>query len=191
MLEKLLKSETSARVLGVLLFGGPLHLREVARRAGKTPIYVKKELEALGELNLVSNYRVGNLSMWEMNRKAPLYPEIKSMYLKTDGLGGMLGKLLEGEGIIFALIYGSFASGKESEKSDIDLLLVGKTDEKKLAGAIHGAEEKTGREVSYILWNKKEFRENAKKRHHLLLNIIKNPIIWVKGDKNGFESAFG
>lgn len=191
MLEKLLKSKTAADVLGILLFSGPLHLREIARRAGKFPIHVQKELHALSELNLVSNYKVGNLSMWEMNKKAPLYPEIKSMYLKTDGLGALLGRLLGGKGIVFALIYGSFASGKENEKSDIDLLLVGEADEKKLAGAIYVAEGKTGREVSYILWNEEEFKENAKKRHHLLLNILKNPIIWVKGDKDEFEGAFG
>jgi predicted nucleotidyltransferase len=191
MLEKLLKSKTAADVLGALLFSSPLHLREIARRVGKSPIHVQKELTSLSELNLVLNYKVGNLSMWEMNKNAPLYPEIKSMYLKTDGLGVLLGKLLEGEEIVFALIYGSFAKGKESEKSDIDLFLVGQADEKKLITAISEAEEKTGREVSYILWREGEFRKNAGKKHHLLLNIRNNPIIWIKGDKDEFERTLG
>ncbi len=96
MLEKLLKSKTMVKVLGLLLFSGELHLREIARRVGVTPIYVGKELENLESLGLVLNKRVGNLSMWEIKRASPLYPEIKALFLKTDALGSYLSEELGG-----------------------------------------------------------------------------------------------
>ncbi|MBD3389973.1 hypothetical protein GF415_03405 [Candidatus Micrarchaeota archaeon] len=190
MLEKLLKSKTLVRVLGLLLFSGELHLREIARRVGITPVYVGKELENLESLGLVLNKKVGNLSMWKINQESPLYPEVKALFLKTDALGRYLSSELEGEGVEFALIYGSFAKGTEGEKSDIDLFVVGKLDEKEFIKAIDKIEKKTGREVSYIIWNTKEFRKNALERHHLLVNILKNPIIWIKGEESEFRRAF-
>lgn len=191
MIEKLLKSKTMARVLGLLLFSGPLHLREIARRIDTSPVYVQKELKNLEELGLASNQRIGNLSVWEINRSAALYPEIKSIYLKTDGLGEVLGEMVKGTGIRFAVIYGSFAKGTESQKSDIDLFLVGSTDEKRFIGEIAKAEEKIGREINYIMWSEGEFAKNARGGHHLLLNILKNPVIWVKGEEHEFRKAFG
>lgn len=191
MLEKLLKSKTMVKVLELLLFSGELHLREIARRVEVTPVYVGKELGNLESLGLVLSRKVGNLSMWEINRACPLYPEVKALFLKTDALGNYLSKELEGEGAEFALIYGSFAKGTEGAKSDIDLFIVGKVDEKKFISAINRIEKKTGREVSYIIWTREEFRKNALERHHLLLNILANPVIWIKGDESEFRRAFG
>lgn len=190
MLEMLLKSKTMVKVLGLLLFSGEIHLREIARRIEVTPVYVGKELKNLESLGLVLNKKVGNLSMWEINKESPLYPEIKALFLKTDALGSYLSEAFEEFVVEFALIYGSFAKGTEGAKSDIDVFLVGKVDEKEFIKAIDKIEKKTGREVSYIIWNKKEFRENALERHHLLVNILKNPIIWIKGEESGFRRAF-
>ncbi|MFP3950403.1 MAG: nucleotidyltransferase domain-containing protein [Candidatus Micrarchaeia archaeon] len=191
MLEKLLKSKTMVKVLGLLLFSGEFHLREIARGIDVTPVYVGKELKNLESVGLVLNKKVGNLSMWEINKECPLYPEIKALFLKTDALGSYLSAELDGEGVEFALIYGSFAKGTEGERSDIDLFVVGKVDEKEFMKAIGKIEKKTGREVSYIIWNKKEFEKSAVERHHLLLNILRNPVIWIKGEENEFRRAFG
>ena len=190
MLEKLLKSKTMAKILGVLLFSGELHLREIARRIDVTPVYVGKELENLESIGLVLNRKVGNLSMWEINKSSPLYPEIKALFLKTDALGFHLVQTFGKFPVDFAMVYGSFAKGTEGAKSDIDLFVVGRVDEKKFINAIDKIEKKTGREVSYIIWNKKEFKKNAVERHHLLLNILKNPIIWIKGEEIEFRRAF-
>jgi predicted nucleotidyltransferase len=191
MLEKLLKSNTMVKILGLLIVSGPLHLREIARRVKVTPIYVGKELKNLEALGLVLNKRIGNLSMWEINKGSALYPEIKSLFMKTEMLGETLSGIFKGNGVEFALIYGSFAKGTEGAKSDIDLFVVGKVNEREFIRAVSEAEKKAGREISYIIWNGEEFRKNALERHHLLVNILKNPIIWIKGEESGFRRAFG
>ena len=189
MMEKLLKSKTMVRILELLLFSRELHLREIAKRIDGVPTYVGKELHNLHELGLVSNRRMGNLSLWRINRESPLYPEIKSLFLKTDALGSYLTEIFEKFPVDFALIYGSFAKGNENGGSDIDLLIVGELDEKELIRAIDTAEKTTGREISYIVWSGEEFQEKAVERHHLIINILKNPIIWIRGDELEFRRA--
>ncbi|MEW6328963.1 MAG: nucleotidyltransferase domain-containing protein [Candidatus Micrarchaeota archaeon] len=187
MLERLFKSKTTVRLLGLLLFGKPLHIREIARRIDITPIYVKKELENLERLGLVSSAKVGNLSVWEINKLSPIYKEMKDIFLKTESLGGYLQEVFKKTSVEFALIYGSFAKGTENEKSDIDLLIVGEIKQSVLINTISGIERKISREINYIVWTKEEFLKNAKKKHHLLINIIKNPVIMIKGDENEFR----
>jgi len=189
MLERLFKSKTTVRTLELLLFGKPIHIREIARRISITPIYVKKELEGLEKLGLVLNKKVGNLSIWEINRKSPVYHEIKSLFLKTESLGSYLQDAFGKAQVEFAMIYGSFASGTEKPESDIDLFMVGKIDEDELIRLVSKAERKINREINYVIWTKTEFIENAKNRNHLLANILKNPVIWIKGDENEFRAA--
>src|SRR3989338_8402874 len=152
MLEKLFKSKTTHRLLKLLLFSPPKHLRGIARSIGITPIYVKKELECLKGLGLAKSRSVGDLSMWEINRASPIYQDIRSLFLKTDLLGDILRKEFEKSGVKFALIYGSFASGSESEKSDLDLFIVGKIPEKELLGMTLSAERASRREINPVIW---------------------------------------
>jgi len=149
--------------------------------------YIAKELKNLKEINLIIEFRKGNLKLFKINKKAPIFEEIKRIFLKTESFGEILIKNLKNLDIKYALIYGSFASGKESEKSDIDLLIIGDVNEEKVLEVIRSLELKTGREVNYILWNSKEFEEKIRKKHHLLIDIIKKPFIMLIGDKNEFR----
>jgi predicted nucleotidyltransferase len=189
MLEKLFKSRTTTRVLNLLLFDRPLHIREIARRVGITPIYVKKELENLEKLGLVKNTRVGNLSIWGINKFSPIYDDIKRIFLKTESLGVHLRNTLKNKDVRYAFVYGSFAKGSEKEGSDIDLFIVGEISDEKLAKLVSKAEKGINREINYIHWTGKEFEKNASKAHHLLADIVKNPVIWIHGDEHEFRKV--
>ena len=185
MLEKLFTSKTRVRILGMLLFNSDsnFHLREIAREVKITPIYVKKELQNLEELNLVSSSKKGNLSIFQVNRNSPIFTELKSIFMKTEYLGELIKKSLEELKIDFAFIFGSFAKGIESEESDIDLFVVGNINENDLLTIIQETEERTGRGINYILWKKDVLMEKAGK-HHLLNEIARNPVIMLVGDEN-------
>ena len=189
MLEKLFKSKTVVRLLGLLLFSKPLHLREISRRINITPIYVKKELENLESLGLVSSKKVGNLSIWEIRKLSPVYTDVRNLFLKTESLGKVLENVLKKTTAKYALIYGSFAKETENEKSDIDLLIVGKTNPSKLIRLISEVERKLNREINYISWTEEEFMKNEREKHYLLINIIKNPMIMLKGDEREFRKS--
>ena len=54
---------------------------------------------------------------------------------------------------------GSFASGEETEKSDVDVLIIGKADRVGLLRGIHKAENTLGREIDYIIWSYEELSD--------------------------------
>lgn len=185
MLEKLFTSNTRTRILKVLLFspGKEFHLRELSREIDITPIYVKKELQNLKELNLVLSSKKGNLNLFKINKNSSLFPELKSIFLKTEFLSEIIKKSIRKLKIDFAFIYGSFAKGVESKDSDIDLFVVGSADEDELVKVVLRVEKKIRREVNYILWNKALFLKRTRK-HHLLNEIAKNPVIMLVGDED-------
>jgi len=171
--------------LKTLLFspGKEFHLRELSREIDITPTYVKKELANLEELNLVLSSKKGNLNLFQINKNSPLFSELKSIFFKTEFLSEIIKKSIKKLKIDFAFIYGSFAKGVESKESDIDLFVVGSVDEDELVKIVQRIEKKVSREVNYILWNKDLFVKRAKK-HHLLNEIAKNPVIMLVGDEN-------
>lgn len=143
---------------------------------------LKRNCKIFKELNLVLKAKKGNLILFQINRDSILYGELKSMFLKTEYFGELLKKSLKGL-IDFAFIFGSFAKGIESVESDIDLFVVGAVDEDDLLTIIQEIERQTKREINCILWKRADLMERAKK-HHLLNEIAKNPVIMLVGDEN-------
>jgi len=185
MLEKLFTSKTRMRILGMLIFNPDrkFHLRKISREVKITPIYVKKELQNLKELNLILDSKKGNLSLFQINRNSPIFTELKNIFIKTEYFGELIKKSLKKLKIDFAFIFGSFAKGVESKESDIDLFVVGDINENELLKIIQKIEKQSGREINYILWKKHLFMKRAKK-HHLLNEIAKNPVIMLVGNED-------
>ena len=185
MLEKLFTSKTRIRILELLIFNPDreFHLREISRKIKITPIYVKRELQNLKELGLILESRKGNLSLFRINRNSSIFPELKNIFIKTEYFGELIKKSLKKLKIDFAFIFGSYAKGIESKDSDIDLFVVGDVKEDELLNIIQKIENKTGREINYVLWKKSLFMKRAKK-HHLLNEIAENPVIMLVGDED-------
>jgi predicted nucleotidyltransferase len=89
--------------------------------------------------------------------------------------------------IRYALVYGSFASGEESQSSDVDLLIIGDVDEERVLNVVGGIEEEVDRGINYILWSSEEFMERVKSGHHLLRDIASSPVIMVVGQEDEFR----
>ena len=187
MLEKLFKSRTLVSVLNSLLTSDSLHVRELARRAKTGPTNVRRELDILHSLNLASETRKGNLSLWSINKASPLYLEIRNLFFKTELAGNYLSEILRKFNPKYAFIFGSFAKGTEQEGSDIDLFLIGKINEDELIPAIAKAQKELGREINYILWGESGFLDRQRGGHSLISEVSRNPIIWLWGDEDGFR----
>src|SRR3989338_3629286 len=184
MLEQLITSKTRIRILTLLMFNRDkeYHLREIARLIDISPKYVGKELEKLLKINLVNKYEKGNLNIYSINKKSIILNELRQMFIKTDYLGEIIKKELEDK-VKYAFIYGSFAKGEETEASDIDLFVVGDIKEDELIKIIQRIEKIVTREVNYVLWNEKTFKQRAK-GHNLLKTIKTSKIIMLIGDED-------
>jgi len=192
LLENLFTSRVRVNILKLLIFNSDkeFHLREIARKIDANPTYVKKELQNLKEINLVSESKKGNLSLFKINRNSLIFPELKNIFIKTEYFLELIKKSLKKLKIDFAFIFGSFAKGKESKESDIDLFVVGDVEEDELLKTIQKIEMQSGREINYILWKKSLFMKRAKK-HHLLNEIAKNPVIMLVGDEDELRKIIG
>jgi predicted nucleotidyltransferase/predicted transcriptional regulator with HTH domain len=189
MLERLFTSGTRTRLLMALIFNQDreYHLREIARLINSAPINVAKELDNLAKLNLVMLSSKGNLKLYQINKDSPLLPPLRQLFIQTDYLGEELRKYLINAK--YAFIYGSFARGEETVKSDIDIFVIGQIKEDNLLKTIQMMEKDTGREINYVLWDEKTFK--ARKKHPLLKKIAEEKIIMLAGDEDEFRRSIG
>jgi predicted nucleotidyltransferase len=122
-------SQVQQRVLG-LLFGQPdrtFYGSELIRLARSGSGAVQRELARLEESGLVTVTRVGNQKHYQANARSPVFPELRTLMLKTVGLAEPLREALapHAQRIKAAFVYGSVASGEETARSDIDLMVIG------------------------------------------------------------------
>lgn len=192
MLERLFTSKTRVRLLETLLLNPTkeFHLREISRQIRVSAPYVRREMMNLMKLGLVLRRSQGNMTLFRLHRNSPIAEELKRIFLKTESFGQYIRSSLEEIGDVkFALIYGSFAKGEEAETSDIDLLIVGKINERKVLSVLERIEERVARETNYIAWTEEEFEEKARDRIPLLEEISTTPVIMIVGDLDEFRKA--
>jgi predicted nucleotidyltransferase len=159
------------------------HIRELSRIIGISPIYVQKELKNLQSLGLLTSRKQGNMVLYVLDKSSTISDDLKRIFLKTEVVGTEILKSLDKSKIQYALIYGSFAKGVETTKSDIDLLVIGDIDEDVLLKSVSKAEGKVGREISYVLWTPKEFAQKARQKIPLLLEILKTDVVMIIGEQ--------
>jgi predicted nucleotidyltransferase len=188
-IDRLFGSKTRVSLLARLLANPEQHyyLRELSRTLSIPYSMLYKEEKNLLALGIVEEEKKGKITLVTVNKHLPYLQELKSLILKTAGIGELLKEALSLSGVQYALVYGSIASGEETPASDIDLLVIGETSEEKVLGAINPVEEKVGREVNYILWSCGEFMERVKSKHPLLRDIAEKPVLMLVGDEDEFR----
>lgn len=178
------KSRLRQKVL-VYFFTNPetnVYVRELAFFLKEDPGNLSKELSKLEKEKVLTALARGNQKNIFLNKKYPLYHELKAIIFKTIGVEGSLKKIIgEEKGIALAFIYGSFAQAKETASSDIDLCIVGHPEEDKLLEKIERLEKILNREINYNIYPEKEFQAKLKKKDSFFQNILKRPKIFLKG----------
>lgn len=173
------------KVLAFLLVNASesFHLREIARRSGVPLRAVQRELELLERIALVDRERRGRQVFVHVRTSHPLYRDLRSMVLKTEGLAAPLRERLEAVGgVAMAVVFGSVASGDDSGDSDVDLLVVGSPDELEVHEALSSFEDEVGRPVNYTLMSPDEFRTRRRDGDAFLGRVLAGDLIHVIGD---------
>ncbi len=163
-----------------------LYLREASAILNEDAGNLSKELTRLEKAGIfVSNTR-GRQKYFSLNKNYLLFKELKSVVSKTIGVEASLREIMDTDsGIKIAFVYGSFAQNKETSSNDIDLLLIGKLDEAELMKKIDALEKKLGREINFTVYSEKDFANSIKSKSSFILNLIKRPKIFLKGDLRG------
>jgi len=136
-------------------------------------------IRALLRAGALEDRFAGNQHQYRANREFPLYPEIRSICLKSFGLADRLRSALSplSDHIEQAFIFGSIARHEDKPSSDIDLFVVGNVDLFELNAALAIAEKELGRPIHSNLYTAADLAATAD--DSVIKTIRNGPIISV------------
>lgn len=179
-----LDSKLGRRVLAYF-FSNPsqkLHLREIAVRLEVDPANLSRQMNRFLKSGLFIAEPRGRLKIYSLNTTYPLYKELSSIVFKTVGVEGALREAMNNlKGIETSCLFGSFASRRADEVSDIDLLIIGSPDLEELGERIFDLEKRLGRTIQYRILSRSEFDRRRRAKDPFLVDIRNKPIISLVG----------
>jgi len=162
------------------------YLRQIVRASGYGLGPVQRELKLLADAGIIRRAVRGRQVYFQANPECPIFPELKSLMIKTTGIGDILRVALApiaGQ-IKIAFIYGSLARGEEGPRSDIDLLVVGDSEYSDVVVKLQTAQQTLAREINPTVYPLSEFKAKVRANHHFLTSVLKSPKIYLIGDEN-------
>ena len=116
-------------------------------------------IETLVKAGVVLVKKVRASKLYRANTDHPLYPELKSIAVKSFGVLDPIREALVGfDGSISrAFIFGSIANGTSTHASDVDLMVIGNVSQGKLKMALKSVEEIIGRPIHLNVYDSIEF----------------------------------
>ena len=185
-LSNTLFGRTRGAVLSILYghVGESFYLRQLARDTEIALGPVQREIRQLVDSGLVARKIVGAQTLYSANQQSPVFAEIKNLVAKTVGMHDVLYEALDPlrKKINLAFVYGSVARSGEAERSDVDLMLVGKVDFSAVVSKLADAQRTLNREINPTVYSVKEFR--GKVRGNFLKNVLAEKKLFIIGDEN-------
>jgi len=185
-------SRVQSRVLGII-FGQPdqeFQLTEIISKAGSGRGAVQRELEKLTEVGIVAKAAYGNRKLYHANRESPVFNELHQLVLKTVGVVDPLREALTPyrQFITSAFVYGAIAKGKDTARSDIDVMIIGGLVYSEVFAALQQAEKHLARPVNPNLMTTSDWGRKVKARSSFVTEILDQPKLFVFGNEDELRS---
>jgi predicted nucleotidyltransferase len=195
MLETLLGSKLRAKVLG-WLFSHPderFFVRQLTAFLQEDSTNVSRELARLEKTGILITTTEGKQKYYQANRQSPLFDELHGLVLKTAGVADVLRSALipAKERVRAAFIFGSVASNQENRRSDVDVMVVGKTSFREVVSLLSPAEEKLRREVNAVVYPVAEYQKKVQEGHHFVKTVLEEKKIFLIGDEGELRKLAG
>ncbi len=174
------------RAVLALLYTHPderFFLRQISRRAGISPGSLHRELIRLAKAGILQRNVSARQVHYQANPECPIFPELKSLVIKTVGMGDVLRSALEPmrRRIEIAFVYGSVARGDWRKQSDVDLLIVGDVDFSEVVAELGPSQKVLGREVNPTVYSSAEFKSKLAGGHHFLSSVLDQSKLFLIG----------
>jgi predicted nucleotidyltransferase len=130
---------------------------------------------------------------FQANAESPIFSDLQGLLIKTAGVVDILADVLKplAAKVQVAFVYGSMASGREQNNSDVDLMLVGMLAPAELALPLRRARELLGRDINPSVYTPAEFRKKRADQDHFLTRVLDKPKLFVLGNRNELEKITG
>jgi predicted nucleotidyltransferase len=195
MLDQLLGSRLRAKVLG-WLFTHPderFFVRQLTSLLREDSANVSRELARLETFGIVASRVEGRQKYYQADRRSPIFPDLRGLAVKTTGLGDTLRGALAPfrDRVRAAFLFGSFAEGRETAGSDVDLFVVGDVGAREAASRLGPAGRRLGREVNAVIYTPAELRKKAREGHHFVSGVIRGAKLFLMGTEDDLEGIVG
>jgi len=129
------------------------------RTAGPGRGATQRLIDGLVDAGVILKEPRGNQSSIRVNIQHPLYPELRSIVMKSFGLAEVIKEAFEpiAHLVRTAFIFGSVAQDTDRPDSDIDLMVVGDVDIFELNVIVEKAENALGRQIHLNAYNPDEW----------------------------------
>jgi hypothetical protein len=154
-----------------------IHFKELCRRLGLAPLSVKLYCDEFLAQGWILEDRTANLRIFRLNNEDYRVRAMKRAWM-LQTLGELKIESVVDDGAISFALYGSHASGEFDEKSDLDLLVVGRKENvdysraEKLGAAIKKQVQITV--IPLARW------EKSKATDPFIMSVVRNHVI-LKG----------
>ena len=180
---------TQQRVLACLFgeSGRSYAVNELIQATGAGSGAVQRELARLAGSGLLTVEHVGNQKRYRANPDAPIHDELVSIVRKTFGLAEPLCQALSplADRIHAAFLFGSIAKGKDTSRSDIDLMLVSDDlDYAEVMLALHPVAERLGRPVNPTVYTRDELQRRRAAGSSFITRVLQQPRQWLIGSED-------
>jgi predicted nucleotidyltransferase len=164
--------------------------REIASRTDLRLLQVQHALRRIEKAGFAVSRRRGNRIYYKANVDHPAFGELRSLLVKTVGVGARLKAALEPleSRITLAFVFGSFATNTQIASSDVDLAVIGEVGLRELSPLLTAVERELGREVNAVVFMPDEFRHRSSTGEHFVDTLLKEPKIWLIGDEDELRS---
>jgi predicted nucleotidyltransferase len=153
------------------------------------PATIQREVGLLADAGVLERRVQGRQVFYRAAVSCPIYPELRSIVIKTVGAVRLLARALTPlqESIDVAFVFGSMAAGTERADSDVDLMVVGDATLLEVSGTLAQARAALGRELNVVTLAAAELRRRASEQDHFVTTVLGDPKLFVKGTADDLE----
>lgn len=177
------------RALLALLFcrsDESFYLRQIEKLTGVAVGPLQRELKQLTDAGIVLRMESGRHVYYQANKENAVFAELRGLVIKTMGVVDILRSALSpfSDQIDCAFVFGSFASGKENRRSDLDLMVIGGVHLAQLIKCLEEPEMMLGREISPCLYQPTEIKKRLQMKEPFITRLIREPKIMLIENKH-------
>ena len=185
-LEKLLISKVRIKALRYFMLhpGQPIHLRAAVRAFHEEINAVRRELERLESVKILTTERKGNRKYFQSNLDHPYFDGLMTLMHKAYGLGGEIVLQQKKLGNIeFAMLTNAYTKNVRQGMYVVDLMIVGEIEMSELSELVNRNEEKLGREIHYTVLKPSEFLLRKRRKDPFVMELLLQPKIMLVGQQ--------
>ena len=170
MLKRLFTSNTRIKLLTLFLLNpdSEFFIRELTRKLNEQINSVRRELDNLKKAGLLKTKTKNRKKYYMVNKKFVIYNDLRNIILKAISEKESIAKSLAQFGDLDLIVLSGLFIDKES---DVDLLLVGRIDRRRLE-TYFTHELETKRPVRFSIMSKEEYQYRRKCNDKFLHDIL-------------------